>query len=176
MGLIIAAVDISLDGYYDHMDEWFDAEDETRTRISDELIRAAEAVLIGRKTYEQLSEFWSPRTDEFSERVNTMPKYVASHTLTGPLKWNSTLLDGPVGESVPTVKNRHHLIVSWGFGELGQTLVEHGLLDELRVGIHPFICGGGEQKLSSRAIRLHTSQVTTLTTGAIMASYRPEKA
>jgi len=176
MGRIIAAVDVSLDGYYDRMDEWFDAEDETRTRISDELIHGAEAVLIGRRTYEQLSAFWSPRTDEFSERVNAMPKYVASRTLTGPLAWNATLLDGPVESAVPALKDRHHLIVSWGFGELGETLVDHGLLDELRVGIHPFICGGGQNKLASSSIRLHTLQVSTLNTGAIMATYRPEKA
>jgi dihydrofolate reductase len=175
MGLIIAAVDMTLDGYYDRMDEWFDDEDEQRVRVSDELIRAAEAVIIGRETYEALSKFWSARDDEFSTRVNELPKYVASRTLTGKLDWNATLLDGPVEEVVPALKEQHHLMVSWGFGELGATLIEHDLLDELRVGIHPFIAGSGEMKLSSSPFRLHTLQVTAISTGAIMASYRPAR-
>jgi dihydrofolate reductase len=173
MGTIIAAVDMSLDGYYDRMDEWFDPENVARRRISEQLIWAADAALIGRKTYEGLAEFWPGQHDAFADRVNAMPKYVASRTLTGVLDWNAAVLDGPLEEAVPALLQRHRLLVSWGFGELATTLIQLGLLDELQVGIHPFVVGGGAQPFAASAFRLTTIDVRVLDGGAIMASYRP---
>ncbi|WP_431277631.1 dihydrofolate reductase family protein [Leifsonia poae] len=175
MGTIISVVDMSLDGYYDRMDEWFDPEDQRRQQMSDELHHAADAVLIGRETYEFLSEFWPKQDGEFADLVNAMPKYVASRTLKGDLDWNSTILDGPIEESVRRLKEQHRLIVSWGFGELGTSLIKAGLLDELRVYLHPFVVGKGDQEFgNSTAFRLHTNEATVLANGSVMISYRPE--
>jgi dihydrofolate reductase len=173
MGTIIAAVDMSLDGYYDRMDEWFDPMNHARRRISEQLIWAADAVIIGRKTYEGLAQYWPEQHDDFADRVNEMPKFVASRSLTGALEWNSTLLDGPVAVAVPKLKDRHRLLVSWGFGELGTTLIELGLLDELQVGIHPFVVGRGEQPFAPSSFSLRTIDARMLDGGAVMASYRP---
>ncbi len=177
MGTIISVVDMSLDGYYDRMDEWFDPEAETRHELSDELHHAADAVLIGRETYEQLADFWPKQDGEFAARVNALPKFVASRTLKGDMFWNAQLLDGPIEKSVPALKKKYHLIVSWGFGELGESLIKAGLLDELQVFLHPFVVGSGEQPFTrSTAFKLRTTLVKALPNGAVSISYKPEVA
>jgi dihydrofolate reductase len=109
--------------------------------------------------------------------LNTLPKYVASTTLTEPLSWqNSTVLRGDVAESVAALKQGEgadlHVI---GSTALVQTLIEHDLADEFRVMIDPLLVGGGKRIFRDdgalRPLRLVDSAVTT--TGAILATYAP---
>jgi dihydrofolate reductase len=134
--------------------------------------------LLGRRTYQILAGYWptAPKEEQaVAQPLNTLPKYVASKTLTEPLEWqNSTVLHGDVAEAVLALKQEEggdlHVI---GSPEFVQTLIEHDLVDEFRVMIDPVVVGGGKRLFRDggalRPLRLVESQVTT--TGAITATY-----
>jgi dihydrofolate reductase len=136
--------------------------------------------LFGRRTYESLAAYWPNAPEEekaIAEPLNTLPKYVASRTLTEPLPWqNSTVLQGDVAKAVLALKQEGgddlHVI---GSTQLVQTLVEHDLVDEFRVMIDPLVLGGGKRIFRDdgalRPLRLLDSKVTT--TGAFLATYAP---
>jgi len=136
--------------------------------------------LLGRRTYEIFAAYWPNAPEEeqvLAEPLNTKPKYVASTTLTEPLAWQgSTLLEGDVAEAVVALKEEDgtdlHVI---GSAELVRTLIERGLVDELRLMIDPLVLGGGKRVFRDdgtlRALRLVEGEVTS--TGAILATYAP---
>jgi len=106
--------------------------------------RAADAMVLGRKTYEGLAAAWPqlahvPGYEAFADQMNSMPKYVASRTLREPLEWNATLLQGHLATSVTNLKDEHHgnLIVSGG-GELAHALISQGLVDEVWFTVRAF--------------------------------------
>jgi dihydrofolate reductase len=139
--------------------------------------------LLGRRTYEIFAAYWPNAPEEeqvIAEPLNTKPKYVASTTLSDPLEWqNSTVLQSDVAEAVTALKQEDggdlHVI---GSTELVQSLLEHDLVDELRLMIDPLVLGGGKRFFRDdgalRPFRLVDSQVTT--TGAILATYAPGEA
>jgi dihydrofolate reductase len=108
-------------------------------------ILQAESLLLGRVTYEGFAEAWPPREGTIADRLNSMPKYVASSTLTAPLKWNnSTLLTGDLITAVNELKQGEGgPIMVQGSATLTQTLIEHDLVDDLRLMIFPVVVGGG---------------------------------
>src|SRR5215208_6498823 len=105
----------------------------------------AEAWLLGRRSYEFFGQRWRPRSGEVADRLNTMPKYVVSSTLQRADWKNSTVLNGDVVTEVSKLK--HELdgeIVVPGSYQLGRKLMEHDLIDELRLVIFPVVLGTGE--------------------------------
>jgi dihydrofolate reductase len=136
--------------------------------------------LFGRRTYENLAAYWPNASEEeqvIAQPLNSLPKYVASRTLSDPLEWqNSKVLQGDVPTAVVALKREDgkdlHVI---GSTKLVQTLIEHDLVDEFRVMIDPVVLGGGKRIFpddgSLRPLRLVDSQVAT--TGAILATYAP---
>jgi dihydrofolate reductase len=136
--------------------------------------------LLGRRTYEIFAAYWPNAPDEeqvIAEPLNSKPKHVASRTLTEPLEWqNSTLLEGEVAAAVPALKREDggdlHVI---GSAELVRTLIEHELVDELRLMLDPVLLGGGKRIFRDdgllRPLRLVDGQVTS--SGAILATYAP---
>ncbi|KRE30394.1 dihydrofolate reductase family protein [Agromyces sp. Soil535] len=177
MGRIIATFQMTLDGVFDHVDEWYVSADDEQ-RASHELLFASDALLLGRETYEGLSAYWMRQHDAlgFADRLNAIPKFVVSRTRTGPLEWNATLIEGDVEAAVCDLKGRFDTIVSYGFGELGAFLVEHGLLDELRVGVFPHIHGGSGLRLTSpRPIGLRAAGMHVLASGITILSYVPRR-
>ena len=108
---------------------------------------ASEALLLGRVTYEGFAKAWPARTDEgFADKFNTMPKYVVSSTLKDPEWNNSTVLAGDVAEEVAKLKQKHEGdIVVHGSARLVQALLEHGLVDELRLMVFPVVLGAGKR-------------------------------
>ena len=136
--------------------------------------------LLGRRTYEIFAAYWPNAPEEeqvIAEPLNGKPKHVVSTTLTEPLQWqNSTLLKGEVAPAVAALKQADggdlHVI---GSTELVRTLIEHDLVDELRLMIDPVVLGGGKRIFrddgSLRQLRLVDGQVTG--TGAILARYAP---
>jgi dihydrofolate reductase len=107
---------------------------------------AAEALLLGRVTYEGFAGAWPSREGEFADKFNSMPKYVVSSTLTGPEWSNSTVLDGDLAEDVADVRDRHDGdVVVHGSARLVQALLEHDLVDELRLMVFPVVLGGGKR-------------------------------
>ena len=145
-----------------------------------ESIVEAGGFLLGRRTYEIFAAYWPKAPEEeqvIAQPLNTKPKYVASTTLTEPIEWeNSTVLQGDVAEAVAALKREDgadvHVI---GSADLVRTLIEQGLVDELRLMIDPVLLGGGKRIFrddgSLRPLRLVHSEVTT--TGAILATYAP---
>ena len=134
--------------------------------------------LLGRATYEIFAAYWPNAPEEeqvVAEPLNSKPKYVASTTLSGPLEWqNSTVLQGGLAEAVTELKQGDggdlHVI---GSSKLVTSLVEHDLVDELRLMIDPVLLGGGKRAFPEdgrlRELRLVDGQMTAL--GAILATY-----
>jgi dihydrofolate reductase len=117
-------------------EEWLVLDDDSST-VSLHQFHVADAMVLGRKTYEGLAAVWPQLTDDptlgrYADRINSMPKYVASRSLREPLEWNATLLEGDLAESVAAIKGRHQgdLIVS-GAGELAHALLGLGLATDL---------------------------------------------
>jgi dihydrofolate reductase len=139
----------------------------------------AEALLLGRKTYEGFAEAWPSREGEFADKFNSMPKYVVSSTLKNPDWTNSTVLDGDLAEEVS--KLRQELdgeIVVHGSAQLVQALVEHGLVDELRLMVFPVVLGAGKRLFgeTSDKRRLRLADSKTVGDGVAILTYEPAAA
>ncbi|WP_395244147.1 dihydrofolate reductase family protein [Agromyces sp. MMS24-K17] len=176
MGTVTISFETTLDGVFDQMETWFDEDDPGLVRASDELVFGADAVLIGRESYEFFREYWPAQTDDrgFADRYNALPKFVASRTLKGPLDWNATLIEGDVVEAVRELRGRYRSLISHGYGELAATLVDAGLVDEVHVGIHPFIVGDAEIRLRSpQPVGFRLLSVEAYESGVIAAKYAP---
>ena len=105
-----------------------------------------EALLLGRVTYEGFAKAWPTREGEFADKFNSMPKYVVSSTLKDPDWTNTTVLDGDVAEEVAKLKDElDGDVVVHGSAQLVQTLVEHDLVDELRLMVFPVVLGSGKR-------------------------------
>jgi dihydrofolate reductase len=106
----------------------------------------AEALLLGRVTYEGFAAAWPTMKNEFADKFNGMPKYVVSSTLENPTWNNSTVLSGDVVEEVSKLKrDLEGEVVVHGSAQLVQTLLEHGLVDELRLMVFPVVLGKGKR-------------------------------
>ena len=154
-------------------------EDESAMKRVLEGIVEAGGFLLGRRTYEIFAAYWPNASEEeqvIAEPLNTKPKYVASRTLTEPEWQNSSVLQGEVADAVTALKQEDggdlHVI---GSTELVQTLIEHGLVDELRLMVDPIVLGGGKRIWRDdgvlRSLRLVESETTPR--GAIFATYAP---
>jgi dihydrofolate reductase len=107
---------------------------------------SSEALLLGRVTYEGFAEAWPSREGEFADKFNTMPKYVVSSTLNDPEWTNSTVLSGDIAEEVAKLrKEQDGDIVVHGSAQLVQALLEHDLVDELRLMVFPVVLGAGKR-------------------------------
>ena len=136
--------------------------------------------LFGRKTYEIMAAYWPTQSDDnpFAKILNGLPKYVASTTLTEPLRWEgSTLLQGDVAKAVAELKEGDGgNIVVLGSGSLVQTLYQNDLVDEYSLMIHPIVLGSGKRlfrDVPTKPLRLADSVTTS--TGVLMATYVPER-
>ena len=146
--------------------------------VAAEGIAKGGSLLLGRRTYEDFAAFWPIQADEnpFTAVMNNFQKYVASATLEEPLEWsNSTLLKGDAVEAVGRLKEEQgEDLVVLGSGELVQSLMRRGLIDEY-VLLIPLVLGSGRRLFpdggASATLRLVDSVTTT--TGVIIATYQP---
>ena len=125
----------------------FGGEDlEAWNKIALEDALRAEAWLLGRRSYEFFGMRWRPRSGELADRLNTMPKYVVSSTLEDPEWNNSTVLKGDAVSEVSKLKQELEgdIVVPASY-QLGRTLIEHDLVDELRLVVFPVVLGAGER-------------------------------
>jgi dihydrofolate reductase len=136
---------------------------------------------MGRHTYDGFAPIWPTRSgDPLSDRINAMPKYVVSTTLKDP-EWNNThVVDGDVVAEITRLKQASGKdIVQYGFGAVSRLLLEHGLLDELRLWVHPLILGTGRPSDllfgAAPAVGFHLTGTTTLSDGIIILSYTTDK-
>jgi dihydrofolate reductase len=147
-----------------------------------DLLFGADALVLGRKTYEGLSAAYTrmdtsepgPMTD-FIGKMNAIPKYVASTTLT-ELSWNASLLPGDVASEVAALKNQPgKYLLKYGTGRLDATLLEHGLLDELRLWIVPVTTAPGQRLFEGVGeLGLDLAAVRTFNSGVVLLTYVPE--
>ncbi len=137
---------------------------------------ATTAYLFGRKTYEHMAAHWPHEPDEnpIARHLNATPKYVATRSLAS-LDWaGSHVLNGDVVASVRDLKAQGDgFITVLGSGELTQTLVEHGLIDEFRLFVHPLVLGTGKRLFrdTSRPLKLRLVDSAPTRTGILMLSY-----
>jgi dihydrofolate reductase len=126
--------------------------------------RSSAALLLGRVTYQGFADAWPSREGEFADLFNSMPKYVVSSTLENPEWTNTTVLDG---DPVPAVRRLRDDVdgdlVVHGSGQLVRTLIEHDLVDELRLMVFPVILGTGKRLFGDpgekKGLRLVDSKV-----------------
>jgi dihydrofolate reductase len=140
--------------------------------------RDAEALLLGRVTYEGFAAAWPSLKGEFADKLNSMPKYVVSSTLEEPEWNNSTVLKGDVVEEVQKLRQRlGGNIVVHGSAQLVQTLVEHDLVDELRLMVFPVVLGTGKRLFGdtsdTKPLRLVNSK--TVGDGIAILIYEPAR-
>jgi dihydrofolate reductase len=149
-------------------------------RAATESGATAGGLLLGRRTYEDFYQIWPNRTDNpYTEVLNNSQKYVASRTLKEPLPWmNSTLLKGNVPEAVAALKAQQDKdLVILGSGELIQTLMQHQLIDQYVLLIHPLILGTGRRLFREGSAYSALQLVDSKTTpnGVVIATYQPAK-
>jgi dihydrofolate reductase len=158
MGKIVISENVSLDGVVqDPTGEegfrhggWFsqvgDKDREEWARVEIEEALGAEALLLGRRSDEYFGNRWTGRSGEWADRLNGLPKYVVSSTLVDPVWSNSTVLNGEVVNEVSKLKQElDGEIVVYASRQLVHTLMEHDLVDELRLMVFPVVLGAGER-------------------------------
>jgi dihydrofolate reductase len=146
MRKIINSTYITLDGVVEDPHLWPSLGPEGAQEsfdIQTELLNNCDAVLMGRRTYESFASVWPTRSgDVFSDRINAMEKYVVSSTLRNPTWNNTTVIARDLVAEITRLKHQPGKeIVQYGIGQVSFTLLEHGLLDELRLWVHPLILG-----------------------------------
>jgi dihydrofolate reductase len=124
----------------------------------------AEAFLLGRRSYEFLAARWPSRSGPFADRLNSMPKYVVSSTLEAPAWNNTTVLKGDVIDDVSKLKQEidGEILVAASF-QLWHTLLEHDLVDELRLMIYPVVLGAGERLFGQTSDKKSMRLISTRT-------------
>jgi dihydrofolate reductase len=136
----------------------------------------ADALLLGRVTYEGFAAAWPSREGEFADKFNTMPKYVVSSTLQNPDWNNSTVLDGDLAQEIAKLKHEQDGdIVVHGSARLVQALIEHDLVDELRLMVFPVVLGSGKRLFgdTSDKKRLRLTDSKTVGDGVAILIYEP---
>ena len=143
----------------------------------DEALRA-EAWLLGRRSYEFFGVRWRPRSGELADRLNSMPKYVVSSTLEDPEWNNTTLIKGDVVSEVSKLKQEldGEIIVPASY-QLARTLLEHDLVDELRLVIFPVVLGDGERLFGKTSDKkpMRLLNVNTIGDGLAFVTYEVVK-
>lgn len=181
MRKLINSTYISLDGVVDHIEDWPSLsghDEERRYDIQSSLLLSCDILVMGRRTYEGFASVWPGNSgDPYSDYINSMRKYVVSSTLTSPQWHNTSVITGDPVAAIRTLKEEDGGdIVQYGFGQLSYALLEAGLLDELRLWIHPFFLGhGGPANLlyrDTRTTMFELADVTTLKTGMVILTHR----
>jgi dihydrofolate reductase len=141
-----------------------------------ELLFMPDALLMGRKTYESFATVWPTRQGKDADRINGMPKYVASRTQKEPLQWNATLMKGDVAEEVRKLKEGPGTgLVQYGVGELTHTMLTHGLVDEFRILVYPFAFGEGPRIFERMGVNtMKLLDTRTFSSGVIALRYQPQ--
>ena len=180
MSKLTASFFISLDGVVEAPETW------QRPYFTDEMgavigqaIAATGAFLLGRRTYQEWAAFWpqqDPSELPMASAINSLPKYVVSRSLDDAAWQNSTLLKGDLTDEVSKLKQQTDKDVAInGSATLVRSLLEAGLVDELRLMVHPVVVGSGARLFEPSApqIPLQLASAQTFNTGVLNLTYRP---
>ena len=171
--LIVSSL-VSLDGIHDDPQSWIgDYFDEQAAQESLAVLLDSDAMLMGRNTYEYFAAAWSSPSGPYLERINEMRKYVFSSTLTTADWNNTTVISGDPVAAVQELKKQgdRHLVI-YGYGQLAQTLLERGLVDQLNFVINPVMAGSGTTLLRpGQRTNLRLVAATERRNGVVTLSY-----
>jgi dihydrofolate reductase len=182
---IVAWEFVTLDGVMEAPETWQLSTglfDEAMGKAAFDLLIGTDALLLGRVTYELFAEAWPSMTDEdgFADRMNGLPKLVASTTLQEPLSWaNSTLIEGDVAEELARLTQEPGQRISLvGSGTLLNALMQHDLIDEYQIWVHPIVIGSGKRLFADGAHTpvLELVGTKSFRTGVVALTYRPRGA
>jgi dihydrofolate reductase len=177
---LVITENITLDGVIDMAGGWFDPLNEDIdqsdiTAATTEHREAADALLVGRNTFEAFRGFWPKQTDDptgVSGYLNTVDKYVVSSTLRDPEWQNSTVLRGPLTEEVRALKQAPGRdIVVTGSIQLVHALIAAQLVDEYRLFVFPVVVGQGARLFESAAAKLTLLETRQFISGAVLLRY-----
>lgn len=177
MRKLVESTFVTLDGVISNPQRWSPPYwDDEHAEYASELLFAADALLLGRKTYEVFARAWPTRSGgPYTDRINSMPKYVASTTLQDAT-WNSTVLSGDVAEEVAKLKQQPgDNLLKFGTGALDHALMEHGLVDEFHFWMFPAVAGSGDRLLDGLdTTHLKLDHTTTFGSGIVVLTYTPK--
>jgi dihydrofolate reductase len=136
-----------------------------------------DALLMGKITYEFFAQVWPSRQGTIADSLNSMPKYVASRTLKEPLQWNASLIQGDVASEIRKLKQEPgKSLLQYGVGELTQTMLQAGLIDEFHLLVFPFTFGEGPRIFEQMGVTtLKLLNTKTFSSGVVALHYQPQK-
>lgn len=177
MRKLIESTFVTLDGVISDPHVWGPPYwDEEHNAYAAGLLFAADALLLGRETYEGFAEVWPSQPGDYADRINAMPKHVASTTLKEAGAWNGTLIEGDVATAVAELKRRPGKnILKFGTGRLDHTLIGNRLVDEFHFWIFPTVAGGGDRLLDGLdTTHLDLLGTTRFKSGIVVHTYGPK--
>lgn len=176
MRKVIVTEFLTLDGVYEDSTPWQQGYSPDSGQFKRDELFDSGALLLGRVTYEGFARYWPTATDtgEFGERMNSLPKFVATTTLKS-LEWNATALEGDVVAAVEALKRQEgRNLLTYGSGTFAQTLLRHGLVDELRLMVYPLVLGSGKRFFSGEdRLPLKLAASKDLGAGVVLLTYEP---
>ncbi|HVF84976.1 MAG TPA: dihydrofolate reductase family protein [Abditibacteriaceae bacterium] len=175
MRKLIATTFLSLDGVMEEPSWMMPYRDDETGRFKRDELQSADALLLGRVTYEGFAAHWPASTDEWwAARMNPLPKFVASNTLS-EATWNAQIIRGDLAAEVARLKARDGKdILIYGSADLIASLLPHNLIDEFRLMICPVVLGGGKRLFhSGTPTTLQLIEAQTFASGAVALIYRP---
>jgi dihydrofolate reductase len=176
MGTVVAVSYVTLDGVFEEP-SWSGPyfNDEISSFQYDNLMEA-DVMLLGRRTYEGFKEAWpkmEAETGDFGVKMNSMPKWVATTTLTEP-EWNARFISGDVAEAVTRLKaGTGHILIN-GSADLINYLTKHNLIDEYRIMVYPVVVGAGRKLWQEgTAARFEIAKSFVSSSGVAVITYVP---
>jgi dihydrofolate reductase len=169
MGQLIESTFVTLDGVIGFPEKWGGPYwDDEHAAYGQALLDRADAILLGRSTYEGFAASWPKRGgDPYSDRINSLPKFVATRTGGTPTWDNTTFLEGDVATAVRGLKDQlDGDILKFGTGQVDQALLEHSLIDEFHFWVFPVIAGDGTRLLDGMANLTHLEAAGTVAFGS----------
>ncbi len=179
MRKVVVSEFVSLDGVMEEPGWTFRFESEDRNQYKFDELAAADALLLGRVTYEGFAAAWprmAEQTGEYGARMNGYPKHVVSTTLKEPLGWNAGLVGEDIAGGISALKQQPGKdILVFGSADLVNTLVEQDLVDEYRMLVFPVVVGNGKRLfadgIGTKALELVDAK--TFDSGVVALTYRP---
>lgn len=181
--MIVAAEYLTLDGViqdpgptggFEHRGWTIPYWNDELAEYQSDLLFASDALLLGRSTYEEFVASWPSRSgDPYTDRMNSLPKFVVSSSLREPLEWNSTLLKGNVPAEVTKLSGSGRNLLVYGSGALVATLMQENLIDVYRLMLYPLALGAGKRLFREDGSRttLRLTEAKTTRKGVVVLTY-----
>jgi dihydrofolate reductase len=175
MRKLIESTLVSLDGVIEAPERWAIFDDEA-TELSMQALDNFDGFVMGRVTYERFRNWASVTGNPYIDRINAMPKYVASRTLS-EVTWNATLLGPDIVGAIERLKAQPGKdLIKYGTSRVDDTLLRAGLVDELRVWVMPVVVGNGQrifEDVEASSLKLTLTDVRKLGNGSVVLTYIP---